>query len=145
MKRFGIILCFVAAAGSACSGNSARAAPADLVLQNGRIVTVDDTAPEAQALASSGGKIVFVGSDAEVRKYVGASTKVIDLQGHLAIPGFVEGHGHFTAIGEGKLGLELMGTTSWDQIVGMVADLAKKAKPGQWIVGRGWHQDKWTS
>jgi predicted amidohydrolase YtcJ len=145
MKRFGIILFFVAAAGSACSGNSARATPADLVLQNGRIVTVDDTAPEAEALASSGGKIVFVGSDAEVRKYVGASTKVIDLQGHLAIPGFIEGHGHFTAIGEGQLGLELMGTTSWAQIVRMVAEAAKKAKPGQWIVGGGWHQDKWTS
>src|SRR6266478_330662 len=105
MKGFGIILSFVAlsfvvaAAGSACSGNSARATPAELVLQNGRIVTVDDTAPEAQALASTGGKILFVGSDAEVRKYVGASTKVINLQGHLAIPGFIEGHGHFTAIG----------------------------------------------
>jgi predicted amidohydrolase YtcJ len=145
MKKFGIILSFVAAAGSACSGNSARATPADLVLQNGRIVTVDDTAPEAQALASTGGKIVFVGSDAEVRKYVGASTKVINLRGHLAIPGFIEGHGHFTAIGEGQLGLDLMGTTSWDQVVGMVADAAKKAKPGQWIVGGGWHQDKWTS
>jgi predicted amidohydrolase YtcJ len=150
MKGSGIILSFVilslvAAAGGACSGTSTQATPADLVLQNGRIVTMDDTAPEAQALASRAGRIVFVGSDAAVRKYVGASTKVIDLQGQLAIPGFIEGHGHFTGIGEGKLGLELMATTSWDQIVRMVADAAKKAKPGQWIVGRGWHQDKWTS
>jgi hypothetical protein len=91
----------VAAGGSFCSGMSARATPADLVLQNGRIVTIDDRAPEAQALASSGDKIVFVGSNADVRKYVGGSTKVIDLQGQLAIPGFIEGHGHFTDIGEG--------------------------------------------
>jgi predicted amidohydrolase YtcJ len=146
MKRLGIILSLVvAAACGACSGTSAQTTPADLVLQNGRIVTVDDTVPEAQALASSAGKIVFVGSNADVRKYVGASTKVIDLHGQLAIPGFIEGHGHFTGIGESKLGLELMGTTSWDQIVRMVADAVKAAKPGQWIVGNGWHQDKWTS
>lgn len=90
VKRLSIVLPFVvAAAGSACFGRSARATPADLVLEHGRIVTVNDAAPEAQALASSGGKIVFVGSNAEVRKYVGGSTKVIDLDGHLAIPGFI--------------------------------------------------------
>ena len=140
------VLAFVlAAAGGACSGTVPQVTPAELVLQNGRIVTVDDTVPEAQALASAGGRIVFVGSDAEVAKYVGASTKVIDLQGQLAIPGFIEGHGHFTGIGQRRLGLDLLGTTSWDQIVRMVAEAVKKAKPGQWIVGRGWHQEKWTS
>ncbi len=70
---------------------------------------------------------------------------MIDLHGQLAIPGFIEGHGHFVGIGESKLGLDLTGTTSWDQIVQMVADAVKTAQPGQWIVGRGWHQDKWTS
>jgi predicted amidohydrolase YtcJ len=118
--------------------------PADLVLRNGRIVTVDDTLPEGQALAARGGKIVAIGSNAEIAKYVGSSTQVIDLAGRFAMPGFIEGHGHFSAIGEGKLGLDLMGTTSWDQIVKMVADAVKRAKPGEWIVGRGWHQDKWT-
>ena len=132
--------------GTMCSmGQAPVATPADLVLRHGRIVTVDEKQPEAQALASIGGKIVAIGTDADIAKYVGASTNVIDLNGQLAIPGFIEGHGHFTGIGEGKLGLELMGTTSWDQIVQMVADAVKKAKPGQWIVGRGWHQDKWTS
>ena len=61
------------------------------------------------------------------------------------MPGFIEGHGHFTGIGEGKLNLELMNTKSWDEIVHMVAQAVEKAKPGQWIVGRGWHQEKWTS
>jgi len=118
--------------------------PADLVLRNGRIVTLDDRVPEGQALASRGGKIVAVGTNADVARYIGPSTQVIDLAGQFAMPGFIEGHGHFTGIGEGKLGLELLSTTSWDQIVKMVADAVKKAKPGQWIVGRGWHQDKWT-
>ena len=127
-------------------GGGTGAAPgyADLILRNGRIVTVDDTLPEAQALAASAGKIIAIGSNADVAKYINARTQVIDLNGQFAMPGFIEGHGHFSGIGESKLGLELMGTTSWDQIVTMVADAVKKAKPGEWIVGRGWHQDKWA-
>jgi predicted amidohydrolase YtcJ len=117
--------------------------PADLVLRNGRILTVDDELPEAQALAARGGKIVAIGSNADIAKHVGASTQVIDLAGQFAMPGFIEGHGHFSSIGKGKLGLDLMGTTSWDQIVKMVAYAVKRAKPGEWIVGHGWHQDKW--
>ncbi|TAK14144.1 MAG: amidohydrolase, partial [Acidobacteria bacterium] len=83
--------------------------------------------------------------NAEIQRYVGTKTQVVDLQGQLAIPGFIEGHGHFLGIGEGKLGLELMPTKSWAEIVAMVGEAAKKARPGQWIVGRGWHQEKWTS
>src|SRR5579864_3667125 len=118
--------------------------PADLVLRNGRIVTLDAARPEAQALAARAGHIVAVGSNAQVEHYVGASTQVIDLAGQLATPGFIEGHGHFTGIGQMKLGLELQNAKTWDDIVAMVADAVKKAKPGQWIEGRGWHQEKWT-
>jgi predicted amidohydrolase YtcJ len=145
MKDPGIALSFFLVIACAACSRTAPPSPADLVLRNGRIVTVDDGKPEVQALASAGGKIVFVGSDAEIGKYVGASTQVIDLQGQLAIPGFIEGHGHFMGIGESRLGLELVAATSWDEIVRIVGDAAKKAKPGRWIVGRGWHQDKWTS
>ena len=60
------------------------------------------------------------------------------------MPGLIDSHGHFNGIGQAKLGLELMPTTSWDEIVAMVGEAAKKAKPGEWIVGRGWHQEKWT-
>ncbi len=119
--------------------------PATLVLNNGRIVTADDARPEAQAMAVRGDLIVALGSNADIGRYVGPNTKVIDLAGQMAMPGFVEGHGHFTGIGQAKLGLELMNTKSWDEIVKMVGDAAAKARPGQWIVGRGWHQEKWTS
>ena len=119
--------------------------PATLVLNNGRIVTADDARPDAQAIAVRGDVIVALGSNADIARYVGPATKVIDLAGQAAIPGFVEGHGHFTGIGRAKLGLELMNTKSWDEIVKMVGDAAAKARPGQWIVGRGWHQEKWTS
>jgi predicted amidohydrolase YtcJ len=119
--------------------------PADLVLRGGRIVTLDPALPEAQALAARDGAIVAVGSNADIDRFVGSSTQVIELSGQVAIPGFIEGHGHFNNIGEGKMNLELMGTRSWNEIVQMVAQAVEKAKPGQWIIGRGWHQEKWTS
>jgi len=122
-----------------------RVEPATLVLHNGKIVTVEAARPEAQALAARGDSIVAVGSEAEIKPYIGAATKVIDLKGALAVPGLIDSHGHFNGIGQAKLGLELMPTTSWDQIVSMVAAAVKTAKPGEWIVGRGWHQEKWTS
>jgi predicted amidohydrolase YtcJ len=118
---------------------------ADLVLTNGKVVTVSDAMPEAQALAVRGDRIVAVGSSADIGRYVGPATQVIDLQGQLAIPGFIEGHGHFNGVGTAELQLKLMKTTSWNEIVSMVAAAVKTAKPGQWIYGRGWHQEKWTS
>ena len=68
---------------------------------------------------------------------------MIDLQGRLAIPGFIEGHGHLTALGASKMMLDLRGAKNWDQIVAMVAAAAREAKPGTWILGSGFHQAKW--
>src|SRR5207244_4765023 len=75
----------------------------------------------------------------------GPGTQVIDLRGQLAIPGFIESHGHFSGVGGAQLQLNLMNVHSWDEIVKMVAEAVSRAKPGQWIYGRGWHQEKWTS
>ncbi len=118
--------------------------PASLVLRNGTIITVDDGTPEARAVAVRGDRIVAVGSEAEVQPYIGPGTKVIDLKGATAIPGIIESHGHFMGTGEMKLGLDLMNVANWDEVIAMVADAARKAKPGQWIEGRGWHQEKWN-
>lgn len=121
----------------------ALGAPADLVIRNGKIVTMDPWRPDAQALAAAGGRILALGSDAEMAKYVGPATQVIDLQGKLAIPGFIEGHGHFSGVGAFKTTLNLRDARSWDDIVFMVAAAAREARPGDWIIGRGWHQAKW--
>ncbi len=118
---------------------------ADLILTNGRIVTVEDGAPDAQAIAVRGDRIIAIGSSPDMQKHRGATTQVIDLQGQLVIPGFTESHGHFTGIGQAELNLKLMPTKTWDEIVAMVAEAAKSAKPGQWIYGRGWHQEKWDA
>lgn len=120
-----------------------RVEPATMVLQNGKIVTVDDSRPEAQAMAIRGDRIVAVGTNEEIAPYVGERTEVIDLAGQLAIPGFIESHGHFTGVGQAKLGLDLMHVRNWDEIVQMVADAAAAAEPGELITGRGWHQEKW--
>jgi len=116
---------------------------ADLVLMNGKIVTMDDGNPEAQALAAKGDVIVAVGSDDEIQAYVSSSTKIIDLDGKLAVPGLTDAHGHFMSLGQAKMRLDLMHVKNWDEIVEMVADAVKKAESGEWILGRGWHQEKW--
>jgi predicted amidohydrolase YtcJ len=119
------------------------AQPADLVLRNGKIVTMNSAAPVAQALAVRGDRISALGSNTDAQKWIGPQTQVIDLQGKLAIPGFIEGHGHFTGVGQFRMGLDLREARTWDDIVEQVGRAAKQAKPGEWIVGRGWHQSKW--
>ena len=117
--------------------------PADLVLHNGKIVTVDDANPEAQALAVRGNEIVAVGTNDEVDAYRSEMTTVIDLDGRLAIPGFIEGHGHFLGVGNAQMQLRLMDTQNWEEVVSMVAAAVEQVEPGQLIRGRGWHQEKW--
>jgi len=116
---------------------------ADLVLLHGTVVTVDSQRPNAQAVAVHGDRILAVGSDAEIRKLVGADTKTIDLKGRLLMPAFIEGHGHYTGLGGAKLVLDLTKARTWDDIVAQVGDAVKKARPGELIEGRGWHQEKW--
>jgi predicted amidohydrolase YtcJ len=116
---------------------------ADLVLRNGTVVTMDDDRPEAAAIAVRDGRILAVGSNAEVAGHVGEMTRVIDLAGRLAIPGFIEGHGHFMGLGQARMILDLTTPTTWEAIVEMVAEAAAEAEPGEWIRGRGWHQERW--
>jgi predicted amidohydrolase YtcJ len=116
---------------------------ADLVLRNGNIVTVDDANPTAQALAAKDGRIVALGSDADIEQYIGSNTEVIDLDGMTAIPGLIEGHGHFMGVGNANLQLKLGDVANWDEIVAMVEEAVAQAEPGELIRGRGWHQEKW--
>ncbi len=116
---------------------------ADLVLLNGKIETV--TGGVVEALAADGGRLVAVGTQADVAEHIGASTEVIDLRGRLALPGFIESHAHFMGIGDARIQLNLREAATWDDVVTMVAAAAAAAEPGEWIRGRGWHQEKWTA
>jgi len=119
-------------------------APADLVLRGGTVVTVDDALPRAEAIAIRGFEIVAVGSDREIDAYVGPETNRVELEGRLAIPGFIDGHAHYLSLGEAKMILDLMRAATWDEIVEQVAAAVRQAEPGEWILGSGWHQEKWT-
>lgn len=120
-----------------------KQAPADMIISGGTIYTVDDGQSTVEAVAVSSGKIVFAGSSGEVQKYKGDQTQMIDLQGETMTPGFIESHGHIMGLGYNEMNLDLMDTKSWDEIVERVKEAVGKAKPGEWIIGRGWHQDKW--
>ncbi len=117
---------------------------ADLVLRNGKIATVDDRYGEVEAIAVRGDRILAVGTNAEIGRYVDSQTKVIDLAGRRAIPGFIEGHGHFTSLGSSMLNLDLRNVRNWDEVISLVKKAVDQAQPGEWILGRGWHQEKWN-
>jgi predicted amidohydrolase YtcJ len=117
--------------------------PADLVLRGGKVAVVDDEFTIAQAIAVRGYEVVAIGTDTEMDAYIGGDTEVIELDGRLAIPGFIEGHGHFLGLGRAKMILDLNGVSSWDEIIAMVEAKARDLEAGEWIFGRGWHQEKW--
>jgi predicted amidohydrolase YtcJ len=118
--------------------------PPTLLLVNGNFFTADSLRPHATAVAILDDKILAVGSDDEMKKLAGEKTEIIDLQGNFAMPGFIEGHGHFSGLGSSLQNLNLLNTKSWQEITGLVAEKAKAAQPGDWLEGRGWHQEKWT-
>src|SRR6185503_2038007 len=117
--------------------------PADLVLRDASIATLDPLQPHAQALAVKDGKIAALGSDEAIARYIGPHTKVLDLHGAFVTPGFIEGHGHLMDTGDSLMQLNMGMAPNWDVIVAMVKAAVAKAKPGEWIVGAGWQQSKW--
>lgn len=151
-----LLLLVASLALTACGGESpstpeepaaseSNVAPADLVLRGGTIATVDDTLGTVEAMAVNGYQVTAVGTDGDIAAYVGAETEVVELDGRFVMPGFIEGHGHFLSLGRSKQILDLNDVEDWDEIVSMVATAVDKSQPGEWIFGRGWHQDKWSS
>src|SRR3977135_3386626 len=94
--------------------------PADLVLKNGNIYTVVDQQPHAEAVAVKKDCIVFVGSNAEAQKYVGAKTRVIDLHGNTVVPGLTDAHHHLSGVGFREMTLNLDGITNLQDFLAKV-------------------------
>lgn len=118
---------------------------ADMVITNGNIYTVDSELPRATAIAVRDGRILAVGTDEEISAYFGEETESLDAQGQFIMPGFIEGHGHFSGLGYALMNLNFLNARSWDEIVQMVAEKAANTPKGEWITGRGWHQEKWDT
>jgi predicted amidohydrolase YtcJ len=106
-------------------------APADLVLINGHVYTVDNARPIVTAFAVRGGRIVFIGSDAEARALAARSTRVIDLHGATVLPGFTDAHAHLLGLGDELRRVNLAGSTSYQQVIDRVKTWAKDVKPGE--------------
>ncbi len=118
--------------------------PADLLLLNGKVYVVDSLNSVVEAVAIKEGRVMAIGKTTDIARYQGDQTRVVDLLGKPAYPGFVEGHAHIMGVGQNILNIDLRETKSYQELVDAVAAKAAETPEGEWIVGRGWHQDKWT-
>jgi len=124
---------------------AAATPPADLVLKNAIVHTVDAKRPRAEAVAVRANRIVAVGANVEVLPLVGPRTRVLDLAGRTLVPGFDDSHAHMLGIGFARLDVDLVGTRSYAEVVERVAKAVKTRRPGEWVRGRGWHEGKWDA
>ncbi len=113
------------------------------LLINGKIKTLDPSRPWAQALAVEAGRIQAVGDDAQVKSLAGSGDRIIDLAGRLVLPGFTDSHVHLVNLALGLTRLRLQETGSPAEVLNIVRDAARKARPGQWLQGRGLDESRW--
>jgi predicted amidohydrolase YtcJ len=117
---------------------------ADMIIHNGTIYTMNDLMPITESVAVSNGKIIALGKYNDLDRLITPRTQIINLDGAMMTPGLIEGHGHFYGLGLAEMQLDLSSTESYEELIDMVSDAVKKARPGEWILGRGWHQSKWS-
>lgn len=117
---------------------------ADMIIHNGKIYTMNDLMPITEAVAINNGKIIALGKYKELDYLISPNTQIINLDGAMMTPGLIEGHGHFYGLGLAEMQLNLSSTESYEDLISMVSDAVSKAQPGEWILGRGWHQSKWS-
>ena len=122
---------------------AAQQTPAELILTNARIYTVDESRPVVAALAVRGGRVTFTGDARGALALRGPQTRVIDLGGLTVIPGMVDAHGHIAGLGSALAIVDLTGASSYDEVIARVVAKAKTVAAGQWITGRGWDQNRW--
>jgi len=130
---------FIITTGTSCRQKT----NADFVLLDGKVVTVDSAFSIQQAVAVAGDKIIFVGNNKQVEKYIGSNTEVVRLNGVLVLPGLIDSHAHLQSLGEQLSFLNITGTENFSQVIQKVAERAKTAKPGEWIIGGRWDHNDW--
>jgi predicted amidohydrolase YtcJ len=141
MNKFLITFFFVAIIFSTVS---AQKLTADLVITNANVRTLDDAKPIARAVAVIGNKIVSIGTNAEIKQLIGKTTKVIDAQGKLLMPGFNDAHVHFLEGGYQLSSVDLRDAKSPAEFTKRIKDFAAKLPKGRWILGGKWDHENWT-
>jgi len=117
---------------------------ADLVLTNGNVLTMNPSKPHAQAIAVKDDKIIKVGTDKEIKTWIGKNTKIINLKEKTVVPGFIDTHAHITGYGKSLKQINLRGVNSIKEMQKKLKKQIQKTPKGQWILGRGWDQDHLT-
>ena len=127
-------------AGSLLAGPT-WAQPADLILHNGKIVTVDRNFTTTEALAIRGERFVAVGDNATVLKQAGPNTQIINLDGRTVVPGLIDTHLHMTSAALNRPAVKLLDARSVDDVKKLIAERVAQTPPGQWVVASsGWHE-----
>jgi predicted amidohydrolase YtcJ len=151
-RRFPAATVLIALAGAAAGCARSRPVEADLILTGGIVHTVSGADRPASALAVKNGRLLAVGEDEAILRHRGPTTPVVELKGQTVIPGLIDAHLHPLAIGEtllneetgGALYVDLSMTESEEDAVQRIRKQARKVRPGQWILGKGWNQELWT-
>ena len=138
----------------ASQAHPAITAGADLVLLNGKIWTGEPVSPPgnkpapakfAQGVAIANGRILAVGSDADIQHYAGGNSKVVDLKGRLAVPGLIDSHAHFISGGFQLLSINLKDARSEQEFTRRIAAKVRTLAPGRWMIGGDWDEQAWDS
>src|SRR3989441_3395627 len=141
MKSFAsLLLAFITALSLTPQTNSNTA---DLVFKNGNIYTANERQPRAEAIAVKGDRIIFVGSNRDAQKYVGKTTRIIDLNGKTMLPGMTDAHHHLSGVGFREMTLNLEGIDSLQKFLAKVRERVDQKRPGEWVTGRGWIETFW--
>jgi predicted amidohydrolase YtcJ len=117
--------------------------PVQTVFVNGNIYTMNERQPRAEAIAVKGDRIIFVGSNADAKKFQGPDAKTVDLGGKTVVPGLTDSHCHIFGIGEREMTLNLEGTNTLEDFLAKVKERVAKTERGKWVTGRGWIETFW--
>lgn len=128
---------------TACTSEPPPPGPApEMILYNGTIYT-QDQGKVVSAIALQNGRVLTTGNDETIRRLAVGRTQVIDLEGKTVYPGFADAHAHLVGVGLASARLDLVGTTSFEEVLERVVARHKELPEGEWLLGRGWDQNDW--
>ncbi len=143
MMRITFAICLLLLFGVSVVSAGEPKPPADLVVLNGKVWTVDAAKPRAEAIAVVGDRIAAVGSNEEIKKWVGPNTRTIDAHGKTVLPGLIDAHVHFVTGGFDIGGVQLKDAKTPTEFAQRIGAFAKKLPKGEWVEGGTWDHENW--